>query len=73
MNNGLYFASEHGCMRIDTRASLWLVRLTWRAKESSMKKMLSAGVAAETQKLVLTVRATDVGAGVGGSASYWYV
>ncbi len=38
-----------------------------------MKKMLSAGVAAETQKLVLTVNPTEKSAGSGGGASCWYV
>ncbi len=34
---------------------------------------LSVGVAAETQNLVLTVKPTEVSAGSGGVASYWYV
>ena len=73
MNAGLIFASDHGFRRIDARESLWRVGLPWRAKESSMKKKLSAGVAAETQKLVLPVNPTEISAGSGGVASYWYV
>ncbi len=70
---GLSVNSEHGSGSAEARASLWLVGLPWRAKGSSMKKMLSAGVAAETQKLVLTVNPTEMSAGSGGVASYWYV
>jgi hypothetical protein len=37
-----------------------------------MKKLASAGVAAETQKLVLTMNANEINAGSGGLASTWY-
>ena len=70
---GLSVNSENGSGSAEARASLWLVGLTWRAKESSMKKMLSAGVAAGTHKLVLPVNPTEISAGSGGVASYWYV